>query len=158
MHVDGARVRMVAEAVQPPQALRECTHAARLGDEVFGVDVRADLEGLRRDHDEAPFARKSCRAGRSHAGGGIKDACPDALGLPFAVEPGQQQQLGVSVLRPRAQAGKGLPCNLRGIREEEASRPLRGALEQVESGVREEPSSVAALKSPHLQWLRGVQP
>ena len=97
MYVHGPRVRMMPEPIQSAQALCERANPARLRDEVLRVDVRADLEGLRRNHDEVPFAENSRRACRSHAGGAIQDACPALLGLPLAVEAGQQQRIGCGI-------------------------------------------------------------
>ena len=103
-----------------------------------------------------PLAGAVRRARRSHAGSGIEDGCPDPFSLPLAVEPGQQQQLGVFHLP--VQAFERVPRRLRGVGEDQAGRRLRGLRQQFARRFREEPGGVALLERANLQRLHGVQP
>ena len=155
MHIHGPRVLVMSQPVQSAQALRERPDAARLRDEVLRVEVRADLEGLCRDHDEVPLAGGLSGSGCRHADSGIENARPDLLGLAFAVEPGQQQRLGVRVLP--AQALERLPRRPGRVGEDQAGRPLRGVSKQLHYCIREQLRGVARVERAHLHGLRGVQ-
>ena len=58
MHVRPARMGETPQPVQPAQTLRERPHATPFCHQVFRIDVRADLQGLGRHHDEMPPARR----------------------------------------------------------------------------------------------------
>ena len=155
MHIHGPRVLVMSQPVQSAQALRERPDAARLRDEILRVEVRADLEGLRRNHDEVPLTGTVRTARRSHTDIGIEDARPDLLGLAFAAKPGQQQRLSVRSLP--AQALERLPRRPGRVGEDQAGRPLRGVSKQLHYCIREQLRGVARVERAHLHGLRGVQ-
>ena len=75
---------MMSEPIQSAQSLRELADATGLRDEVLRVDVRPDLEGLRRDHNQVPLADRLNTACCDYAVDRIKDACPNPFRLPFS--------------------------------------------------------------------------
>ena len=56
MDVERPGMRMTTQPVQPAKSLRKRTHTARLGDEIFRIDVRAHFQGLRGDNDQMSLA------------------------------------------------------------------------------------------------------
>ena len=153
-----ARVWVTPEPVQPPQTLRERAHAACLRDEVLRVQVRADLEGLRRDHDEIPFAGGvSGVRSAATAGGGIKDAFARICSASRSrLSPVNNRRLGVR--RLSAQVVKCLARRPGRVGEDQAGRRLRSTREQVRCRFREQLRGVAPVGCPHLHGLRRVQP
>ena len=151
-------MRVPSESIQPAQPLRECPYAARLRNQVFRIDIRADLQGLRCDHDQMASSVAACVASRSHAVLSVEDPRADSFGLPFAREPGQEQYVGRCLRHRLAQAAEGLPGRLRGVREHHARRRAHCVPDEVERRIRQTSSAVNPGSNPQLQRLYSIEP
>ena len=157
VNIYGSGVGMATQPVQTAQPLRKGAHAARFGDQEFGVDVGAHLQGLGGDHDEMTFAYRRRVTGGRHAMDGIENSLSGAFRFPFAGATGQEMHLRRSVRNRVAQAAECISCGSRSVGKHQAGNRAACLLDQRVCGSGEVLSGIARLDA-HRHRLHGVEP
>ena len=164
VNVGGAGVRMTPQPVQSAEPLGQGAHTARLGDQVFGVDIGAYLQGLRGHDDQMPLAGRSGISAGRHAVDGIENPAAHPLRFALAGPAGQEQDLGRSARHSLAEAVERRPrrdrrcwrtrCTTRVGAHRRADRARRRPVFFAVSAGFPEPSSVSSCSAMSLAASR----